>query len=125
MHDGQSAGGRSAQIDGSFLLADEVYLLEAKWENHKLPEQPLLVFRGKIEGKSNATRGVFVAMNGITMEAERAIVTGKQPNFFVVNGHDLMTVLLGALPLDEFLRRRQRLLAEEAAVTATFDRVAP
>jgi hypothetical protein len=30
-------------------------------------------------------------------------------------------VLQGALPLDEFLRRRQRLLAEEAAVTATFN----
>jgi len=112
------------QIDGSFVLADEVYLLEAKWEKAPLPEAPLLIFRGKIEGKSNATRGVFIAMNGVSTEAEQAIVRGKQPNFFVMNGHDLMMVVQGALPLDQFLRRRQRLLAEEAAMFATFDRIA-
>lgn len=111
------------QIDGSFVLADEVYLLEAKWEHKPLSEASLLVFRGKIEGKSNATRGVFVAMNGITAEAERAIVAGKQPNFFIINGHDLMMILQGAMPLDQFLRGRQRLLAEEAAMVATFDRI--
>lgn len=112
------------QIDGSFVLADEVYLLEAKWEKRPLSEAPLLVFRGKVEGKSNATRGVFIAMNGVTAEAERAIVTGKQPNFFVMNGHDLMMVVQAALPLDQFFGRRQRLLAEEAAMFATFDRIA-
>lgn len=112
------------QIDGSFELDHEVYLLEAKWERKPLREKELLVFRGKIEGKSSFTRGMFVAMNGITQEAETAIRIGKQPTFFVVTGHDLMMILLGAMPFDEFLRRRRRLLAEEAAVTAHFDRIA-
>lgn len=111
------------QIDGSFELDHEIYLLEAKWEQAPLPEKELLVFRGKIEGKSAFTRGVFIAMNGITEEAATAIRVGKQPSFFVVTGHDLMMVLQGAAKLDDFLRARRRLLAEEAAVTATFERV--
>ena len=111
------------QIDGSFELDHDLYLLEAKWERKPLREKELLVFRGKIEGKSSFTRGLFVAMNGVTQEAEVAIRVGKQPTFFVITGHDLMMTLLGALPFDDFLRRRRRLLAEEAAVTAHFDRV--
>ncbi|MCA9593746.1 MAG: hypothetical protein KC776_10565 [Myxococcales bacterium] len=111
------------QIDGSFELDHDVYLLEAKWESAPLAEKELLVFRGKIEGKSSFTRGVFLAMNGISADANTAIRSGKQPTFFVITGHDLMMVLQGALPLDDFMRRRRRLLAEEGAVTATFDRV--
>lgn len=111
------------QIDGSFELDHEIYLLEAKWEKAPIPEKELLVFHAKIEGKSSFTRGVFIAMNGITNDAETAIRIGKQPLFFVITGHDLMMILQGAIPLDSFLRARFRLLAEEAAVTATFDRI--
>jgi hypothetical protein len=111
------------QIDGSFELDNAIYLLEAKWEKAPSQEKDLLVFRGKIEGKASFTRGMFIAMNGVTRDAATAILVGKQPTFFVATGHDLMMILQGALALDEFLRRRVRLLAEEAAVTATFDRI--
>jgi hypothetical protein len=48
------------QIDGSFEMDAEIYLLESKWEKHPLPEADLLVFREKIIGKSTFTRGVFI-----------------------------------------------------------------
>jgi hypothetical protein len=32
------------QIDGSFQMDAEIYLLESKWEKHPLPEAPLLIF---------------------------------------------------------------------------------
>jgi hypothetical protein len=111
------------QIDGSFELDHEVYLVEAKWERDPLPEAPLLVFRGKIEGKSSFTRGVFIALNGITEPARDAITRGKQPNFFAVDGYDLMMILQRAIELPDFLRRRHRLLAAEGLVVASFDRV--
>src|SRR5690606_36213017 len=44
------------QIDGSFLLHQEVYLLKAKWTD-PVREADLLIFRGKLEGKANFTRG--------------------------------------------------------------------
>lgn len=40
------------QIDGSFILDHETYLLEAKWQAKPTNEAALLTFRGKIEGKS-------------------------------------------------------------------------
>jgi hypothetical protein len=64
------------QIDGSFELEGQVYLLEAKWEKHPLPEADLLIFRGKIEGKSTFTRGVFIALNDVSLPARDAITRG-------------------------------------------------
>jgi hypothetical protein len=108
------------QIDGSFELDHQIYLLEAKWEKAALPEADLLIFRGKIEGKSAFTRGLFVALNDISREAKEAIVRGKQPTFFVMNGYDLMMILSEALSLADFLRQRIRRLAEEGAVCLPF-----
>jgi hypothetical protein len=108
------------QIDGSFALDGQIYLLESKWEKGALPEADLLVFRGKIEGKSTFTRGVFIALNGISSQARDAITRGKAPSFFVMDGHDLMMILSEAISLPEFLRRRVRLLAEEGRVCVPF-----
>lgn len=108
------------QIDGSFELDAEIYLVEAKWEKDRLPVAPLLVFREKIIGKSSFTRGVFVAINGISDEAKDAISRGKQPSFFVIDGHDLMMILSGEIDLKSFLRLRFRLLAEEGTVSVPF-----
>jgi hypothetical protein len=54
--------GIGEQIDGSFELDYEIYLVEAKWEKAPLPVADLYVLRAKIEGKSPYTRGVFVAL---------------------------------------------------------------
>ncbi len=108
------------QIDGSFDLDHETYLVEAKWERKPVPEAPLLIFRGKIEGKSAYTRGVFISLNGVTNEANQAITRGKQPVFFVVDGYDLSMVLADEVGLVEFLRQRRRLLAEEGLVVVPF-----
>jgi hypothetical protein len=108
------------EIDGSFELDAELYLLEAKWETSKLSEAPLLIFRSKIEGRSTFTRGVFIAINGVTDQAQTAITRGKQPNFFLIDGHDLTRILSGEADLQAFLRIRRRLLAEEGRVVVPF-----
>jgi hypothetical protein len=57
------------QIDGSFELDHEVYLLEAKWHQEQRPAADLYIFREKIEGKSKFTRGVFLSINGVSKQA--------------------------------------------------------
>lgn len=104
------------QIDGSFELDHEVYLMEAKWERDPANAATLLVFRGKIEGKSQFTRGVFISLNGITGDAEQAITRGKQPNFFTVDGYDLSVVMQGHLGLAELLRGKLRKLGEAGKI---------
>lgn len=112
------------QIDGSFEMDAEVYLIESKWEKHALSEAPLLVFREKILSKSNFTRGVFIALNGITSVACDAITRGKAPCFFVMDGHDLLKILNEEMSLTDFLRARMRLLAEEGCVSMPFSKLA-
>ncbi len=108
------------QIDGSFELDSEVYLVEAKWHKEPRPVADLYIFREKIEGKSKFTRGVFLSVNGITVDASTAITQGKQPTFFVMDGYDLLVTLENTVPLTTLLRRRQRLLAEEGRVYVPF-----
>jgi len=111
------------QIDGSFELDYEIYLLEAKWTSEPCPEADLLVFRGKIEGKSKYTRGVFLSINGISREATAAITQGKQPSFFVADGYDLTMMLEDNISLVDFLRQRQRILAEEGRIVVPFSQL--
>jgi len=108
------------QIDGSFELDHEVYLLEAKWQQDPSPAADLYVFREKVEGKSKFTRGVFLSINGVSKDAADAITRGKQPNFFIADGYDIMMLLEDNMDLSTFLRRRQRLLAEEGCVCVPF-----
>ncbi len=107
------------QIDGSFQLDLETYLVEAKWVKEKISEGALLVFRGKVEGKSAFTRGVFISLNGFTSEALDAITRGKQPIFFLVDGYDLVTILEGQIELPALLRLKLRKLTEEGRVLAS------
>lgn len=100
------------QIDGSFMLHKEVYLVEAKWTG-RIPEADLLIFRGKVEGKATFTRGLFISINGYTREALTSITQGKQPNFVMIDGAHLFRVLSGDIGLDELLDRLIRILAEE------------
>jgi hypothetical protein len=104
------------QIDGSFLLDEESYLVEAKWEAEHLAEDKLLVFRGKIEGKSSFTRGTFVSVSGFTTECLQSISKHKQPTFFLVDGYDLTTVLEGQTTLTDLLRAKRNRLAEEGTL---------
>ena len=104
------------QIDGSVLLDYETYLLEAKWTQHRTREDEMLVLRGKIEGKSAFTRGMFLSINGFSDDAIEAITKGKVPTFFLIDGFDLKTVLEGTIALPELLRYKIRRLAEEGSV---------
>lgn len=101
------------QIDGSFVLVFETYLAEAKWTAEPVGAADLYVFREKVEGKSAATRGIFVSINGFSEEGVDALTRGKQPVFFLVDGADLAAVLQEHIELPDLLRRKQRVLAQE------------
>jgi Restriction endonuclease len=104
------------QIDGSFVLDSEVYLVEAKWRAEKTQQPDLLVFREKVAAKSAHTRGMFLSINGFTDGAIDAITRGKQPVFFLADGYDLVRVLEEHVSLPSLLRTKQRALAEEGTV---------
>lgn len=109
------------QIDGSFALDFEIYLVEAKWWKEPVRADLLMVFREKIAGKSAFTRGMFLAINGFTDEALIAITRGKQPTFFLADGYDLTSVLEMHIDLKTVLRAKQRKLAEDGSVFTRYE----
>jgi len=98
------------QIDGSFLLSSEIYLLEAKWQNGPSGVDELHTFHGKIEQKAAWTRGLFVSFAGFTEVGLQAFGRGKRA--ICMDGYDLSEVLRRELPLDIILEAKVRKAAE-------------
>lgn len=98
------------QIDGSFLLANETYLLEAKWENDKTGVGDLHGFHGKVENKAAWSRGLFVSYTGFTDVGLEAFGRGKR--VICMDGLDLFETLQRGLSLSQVLEMKVRRAAE-------------
>jgi hypothetical protein len=101
---------RGEQIDGSFQLSSETYLLEAKWQSLKSGVAELHTFQGKIEQKAAWTRGLFISNSGFTDDGLVAFGRGKR--VVCMDGLDLYDTLNRALPLNDVLDKKVRRAAE-------------
>jgi hypothetical protein len=98
------------QIDGSFELSAETYLLEAKWINLPVGAAELRSFNAKVEEKAAWSRGLFVSDSGFTPEGISAFGRGKR--VVCMDGLDLYDMLEKHLPVSEVLARKVRRAAE-------------
>lgn len=101
---------RGEQIDGSFVLGHETYLVEAKWTGTLTPAADLHVFQGKLEQKVAWARGLFISHAGFTEDGLQAFGRGKQ--IVCMDGYDLYEMLQRGLPLDHVLDRKIRRAVE-------------
>lgn len=101
---------RGEQIDGSFLLASETYLLEAKWQNAPIGVAELHTFHGKVEQKAAWARGLFISNSGFTKEGLDA--WGRAKRVICMDGLDLYETLNRGLPLTQVIERKIRRAAE-------------
>lgn len=109
------------QIDGSFELQGEIYLVEAKYLNRKIGVAELHTFHGKVEQKASWARGVFISFGGFTEEGLRAFGRGKR--VIGVDGRDIKEALARNIPIDAMLARKVRHAAETGAVFAGVDQL--
>lgn len=98
------------QIDGSFRLDHETYLLEAKWVNAPVGAEDLYAFTGKVQNRASWARGVFISNSGFSRDGLTAY--GKRNPVICVDGYDLNEILRRQLPFDEVLRAKVRRAAE-------------
>ena len=101
---------KGEQIDGSFVLQGEVYLVEAKWQAAPTGVADLHTFHGKLEQKAAWARGLFVSNSGFTEEGLAAFGRGKR--VICMDGFDLFETLNRELPLNHVLDRKVRRAAE-------------
>lgn len=103
------------QIDGSFDLDGDVYLVEAKWHSELIGHADLLVFKGKVEGKATWSRGLFVSYSGFTPEGLEAFGRGRSTNIVGISGQDLFFILEGRVSLQKAIHLKTRRAAETGA----------
>ena len=98
------------QMDGSFQLNGETYLLEAKWQNKPVDASALRSFNAKVEGKASWSRGLFVSYSGFS--GDGLIAYGKGKSVVCMDGFDLSEMLQKRLSLIEVLSKKVRHAAE-------------
>lgn len=100
------------QIDGSFQIGSDTYLVEAKWLDQQIGLADLLIFREKVESKSSWSRGLFVSHSGFTREGQEAFSRGRSTNLIGMDGQDIYFILDGKMSLTEAINRKARRAAE-------------
>jgi hypothetical protein len=109
------------QIDGSFLLHNETYLVEAKWHSQKTAAPDLHVFQSKLDQKATWTRGVFISWQGFSSEAFAA--WGRNKSIICMTGYDLYHMLTNNVSLIELLEKKIRHAAEKGEYFISIDKL--
>lgn len=99
------------QIDGSFALEGETYLLEAKWQNEYSGIADLHGFSGKVLTKAKWARGLFISNTGFSPDGLTAF--GKAPTSIIcMDGLDLHETLSRQLSVADVIVRKVRRAVE-------------
>ena len=69
---------RGEQIDGSFALGEQTYLLEARWRSAQVGSETLRAFNAKVEDKASWSRGLIISHSGFTEDGLHAFGRGKR-----------------------------------------------
>ena len=101
---------RGEQIDGSFVLREQTYLLEARWRSAQVGVETLRAFNAKVEDKASWSRGLIISHSGFTEDGLHAFGRGKR--VVCMDGLDLHEVLSGQLDLTEVIAAKVRRAAE-------------
>jgi len=100
------------EIDGSFELEGQAYLLEARWQANPSSQKDLLIFNGKVEGKSTWARGIFISYIGFTPDGLEAFARGKRTSIIGLNGMDILFILEGRISLLDAIKKKARRAVE-------------
>jgi Restriction endonuclease len=111
------------QIDGSFQLASETYLMEAKWQALPVGAADLHSFHGKVEQKAAWARGLFVSNSGFSSDGLVAFGRGKR--VVLMDGGDIYEVLKRNLSLSEVIEKKVRFAAETGVLFVRVRDLAP
>ncbi|WDH24450.1 restriction endonuclease [Pseudomonas chlororaphis] len=107
------------QIDGSFQLGNETYLVEAKWVRDPIGVTELHSFHGKVEQKAAWARGLFISYGGFSEVGLQAF--GRARKVICMSGEDIYKALGRRIPIADVIDRKVRAAAETGAPFAQVD----
>jgi len=93
------------QIDGHFKYEKFDYLVEVKWISGQIKQKDLSIFDGKIRGKAQSTRGLFLAAEGFDDNAVNKF-SGDAPRIILMTGEDLAIIMNGTIPIFDVMKAK-------------------
>lgn len=103
------------QIDGSFELDNDTYLLEAKWKNEPTAAADLHILAGKLASRPSWSRGLFISYSGFTVPGLDAFHQARS-SIICMDGYDLHETLSRQLRLDRVIALKARRAVETGHV---------
>jgi hypothetical protein len=101
------------QIDGSFVLDRDHYLLEAKWTRDRVILGDLRDLDGAVGSSLDNTLGLFISIEGFSEEGLTAYLQGARPRIVCMDGADLFMVLDGRIDLADLLQREKDIAVQK------------
>lgn len=83
-------------------------MIEAKWRVGTIPQSEIDGFVGKVERRIEATRGIYVAINGFRPEVIERYRLARDNRIIFMDGADLVWILEGRMSFSEVLRGKIR-----------------
>lgn len=111
------------QIDGSFVLHNDTYLIEAKWHSKKIAAPDLHTFQSKLDQKAKWTRGVFFSWQGFSSEAFEA--WGRNKSVICMSGYDIYHMLKNGISFTDLLDKKIRYATEKGEYYIRIDKLYP
>jgi len=96
------------QIDGSFELDGNTYIVEAKWKQQWAEISDLDSLQNRVARKSQWARGLFVSYAGFSEQGLVAFGKGQAPRILGLSGQDLYYAIFADLSLSEVIRMKRR-----------------
>ena len=109
------------QIDGSFVLDRDHYLLEAKWTKDRVNLADLRDLDGAVGSSLDNTLGLFISVEGFSAEGITAYLQGTRPRIVCMDGCDLFMVLDGRIDLADLLQRKKDIAVQKKQIYVSAD----
>lgn len=107
------------QIDGAFSLEGTDYLFEARWRQELADAAALDSFASKVRRKLENTLGVFLSINGFSLDGIIAHSSGGAA-IILMDGSDLMAVLEERIDPVSMILRKKRYAAQTGNIYLPF-----
>lgn len=102
------------QIDGSFELDKDIYLLEAKWHKEIIQRKDIDIFDSKVSRRSHFTHGLFISYSEFGKQMLSNLSKGTVPRVVLATVSDIEYILNNKISLKTLINRKARLLAEKS-----------
>ena len=116
MHPKSAFRRKGEQIDGAFSFDQDHYLLEAKWQQHKVNLSDLRDLDGAVASSLDNTLGLFISINGFSSEALEGYLQGNRPRIICMDGEDIVYVLEGRIDFCDLFRRKKDIAVQKRQI---------